>query len=133
MFFFRNKGLIVFLTSSKVQLPTPYASVQESSSSFLEKFSSSLRFEYAGKNLCIQCLRIDGAFDFVEENTNLDEVYLKNSKNFKNIARCLRYLGWSPAMTVNWTTALRNYIFLSMPSFLFNPFYSNFSRRILSK
>lgn len=127
----RNKGLIVFLTSSKVQFPTPYSSVQESSSSFLEKFSSSLRLEYAQQNICIQCLRIDGAFDYLEENTSLDERFLKNDKKFKNSARCLRYLGWSPVLTINWTTALRNYIFNSlMPSFLLNSFYTSQSKRI---
>ena len=128
----RNKGLVLFVTSTNAQLPTPYSAVLESSSSFLEKFAESLQFEYGrNKNICIQCLRMDNvADDNDDENSCLDEKYLKNTANFRNAARAIKYLGWSKFSTVEWTTAFKIYTIKSfLPAFIFNPFYISILRR----
>jgi len=125
----------VFVTSASAQLPTPYAAVLESSSPFLEKFADSLQFEYGrNKNICIQCLRMDNVGDdsFGDENSSLDEKYLKDKKNFGNVVRALNFFGWSKGCcsTVEWTTALKIYTIKSfLPGFLFNPFYISILRR----
>lgn len=120
------------MTSTSAQLPTPYSAVLESSSPFLEKFAESLQFEYGrNKNICIQCLRMDNVGEgFGDENSLLDEKYLKNKRNFAGTARALKYLGWSKLATVEWTTALKIYTIKSfLPGFIFNPFYISILRR----
>lgn len=115
------------VTSPNGNLPTPYSTVHESCGVFIEKFCNSLQYEYAFKNLHIQCLKMEN--DFNQENLRLDEKYLKNKNNFKVSIQAFKYLGWSKNCNVNWMTSFKLYLYNSIPNFLFDPIYSGFSKR----
>lgn len=52
----RKRGVIVNISSTAAQIPSPLLSVYAASKSFVEKFSADLSTEYSRCNITVQCL-----------------------------------------------------------------------------
>ncbi len=100
----KNRGAVVYVSSSDAILPSPYTAVFAAANCFVEKLYESLRYEYCGTRIVFQCLNPilwDNRMSRAVNDKRDDEFAQKYAHN------AIDTLGWCDNATGYWLFSLR--------------------------